>query len=123
MKEINYIDLEKEFNEGEIDILEEEIIRGTIDIKDIKDKIKIYVYDLRQKFNLNLFALELENTEYEPEQFPGLIYRDADCFKTLFFLLNSGRIYCVSNGQEGNARNALIKLKEKIYKIIEGYKK
>ena len=25
--------------------------------------------------NLNLLALELENTEYEPEQFPGLVYK------------------------------------------------
>ena len=27
------------------------------------------------KLNLNFLALELENTEYEPEQFPGLVYK------------------------------------------------
>ncbi len=25
--------------------------------------------------NLNTLSLELENTEYEPEQFPGLVYK------------------------------------------------
>src|SRR3989338_6201410 len=27
------------------------------------------------KLNLNFLALEMENTEYEPEQFPGLVYK------------------------------------------------
>ena len=27
------------------------------------------------KLNLNFLALELQNTEYEPEQFPGLVYK------------------------------------------------
>ena len=25
--------------------------------------------------NLNVLAMKLENTEYEPEQFPGLVYK------------------------------------------------
>ena len=28
--------------------------------------------------NLNMLALQLENTEYEPEQFPGLVYKLID---------------------------------------------
>src|SRR4030042_899908 len=27
------------------------------------------------KLNLNFLALEMKNTEYEPEQFPGLVYK------------------------------------------------
>ena len=37
--------------------------------------------------NLNSLAMELENTEYEPEQFPGLVYKLAGTRAT-FLLFN-----------------------------------
>jgi len=43
------------------------------------------------KVNLDLLAMECENTEYEPEQFPGLIFRLGDP-KTVMLVFKSGRI-------------------------------
>ncbi|NCN65039.1 MAG: hypothetical protein GW779_05435 [Candidatus Altiarchaeum hamiconexum] len=43
------------------------------------------------KINLDMFADYDENTEYEPEQFPGLIYKIAEP-KTVMLVFRSGRI-------------------------------
>ena len=43
--------------------------------------------------NLNRIAFELVGTEYEPEQFPGLVYR-LDEPSVVFLLFSSGRIVC-----------------------------
>ncbi|MDI6730887.1 MAG: hypothetical protein QMD06_05025, partial [Candidatus Altarchaeum sp.] len=43
------------------------------------------------KINLDIFADYDENTEYEPEQFPGLIYKIAEP-KTVMLVFRSGRI-------------------------------
>jgi transcription initiation factor TFIID TATA-box-binding protein len=41
--------------------------------------------------NLDQLAMECENTEYEPEQFPGLIFRLAEP-KTVMLIFKSGRM-------------------------------
>ncbi|MEM4703434.1 MAG: TATA-box-binding protein [Candidatus Pacearchaeota archaeon] len=43
--------------------------------------------------NLNKLALELENTEYEPEQFPGLVYKLNEPNAT-FLLFSNGKLVC-----------------------------
>lgn len=43
--------------------------------------------------NLNVLALTLENTEYEPEQFPGLVYKLVDPTAT-FLLFSNGKLVC-----------------------------
>jgi transcription initiation factor TFIID TATA-box-binding protein len=43
--------------------------------------------------NLNFLALELENTEYEPEQFPGLVYKLEEPTAT-FLLFSNGKLVC-----------------------------
>jgi transcription initiation factor TFIID TATA-box-binding protein len=49
--------------------------------------------DLGQDLNLNAVAigLGLEHVEYEPEQFPGLVYRPTDT-DTVALLFGSGRV-------------------------------
>ena len=37
--------------------------------------------------NLNTLSLELENTEYEPEQFPGLVYKLEEPNATFCYLV------------------------------------
>ena len=51
--------------------------------------------DLEQKINLSIIAitLGLERVEYEPEQFPGLVYR-LDEPKVVMLLFSSGKIVC-----------------------------
>src|SRR3990167_5027282 len=41
--------------------------------------------------NLNILALQLENTEYEPEQFPGLVYKLVEPTAT-FLLFSNGKL-------------------------------
>jgi len=51
--------------------------------------------DLGQSINLNAIAitLGLENVEYEPEQFPGLVYR-LEVPKVVLLLFGSGKLVC-----------------------------
>ena len=51
--------------------------------------------NLHTEFNLNNLAMAvgLENIEYEPEQFPGLVYRVRDP-KVVILIFSSGRIVC-----------------------------
>ena len=51
--------------------------------------------DLEQEINLNTVAitLGLEKVEYEPEQFPGLVYR-LDSPKVVVLLFGSGKMVC-----------------------------
>jgi len=48
---------------------------------------------LESTLNLDKIAFELEDSEYEPEQFPGLVYRIKDP-KVAFLLFSSGKIVC-----------------------------
>jgi transcription initiation factor TFIID TATA-box-binding protein len=48
---------------------------------------------LEANLNLDKIAFELEYSEYEPEQFPGLVYRMKDP-KAAFLLFSSGKVVC-----------------------------
>ena len=69
--------------------------------------------ELDKNLELNTLALELglENTEYEPEQFHGLIYRpmDADCVLLLF-----------ATGKVVIAGSPAMEIAENAFKEIEG---
>src|SRR5512136_3395270 len=55
----------------------------------------VAISDLGGELNLNevAMALGLENVEYEPEQFPGLVYRIKEP-KVAILLFGSGKIVC-----------------------------
>lgn len=59
--------------------------------------------------NLNSLAMELENTEYEPEQFPGLVYKLPGTRAT-FLLFSNGKIVCTGTRSEAKLREAVDKL-------------
>jgi len=44
--------------------------------------------------NLNSLAMKLDNVEYEPEQFPGLVYRIKRPFYANFLLFSNGKVVC-----------------------------
>ncbi len=48
---------------------------------------------IKWDLNLNTLSLELENTEYEPEQFPGMVYKLDDPTAT-FLLFSNGKLVC-----------------------------
>jgi transcription initiation factor TFIID TATA-box-binding protein len=59
--------------------------------------------------NLNVLAMKLDNTEYEPEQFPGLVYK-LDEAKATFLLFSNGKIVCTGTKSEEEVHVALDKL-------------
>ncbi len=66
--------------------------------------------------NLNVLAMKLENTEYEPEQFPGLVYKLPEQ-KATFLLFSNGKVVCTGTKSEEEVNRALDKLIENLKKI------
>ncbi len=61
--------------------------------------------------NLNTLAMKLRNTEYEPEQFPGLVYKLVDKdIKATFLLFSNGKVVCTGTKSEKEVNRALEKL-------------
>ncbi len=69
--------------------------------------------------NLNQLAIQLQNTEYEPEQFPGLVYKLAGTRAT-FLLFSNGKIVCTGTRSESKLHEAVDLLIKELAKI--GYK-
>jgi len=65
--------------------------------------------DYGKELNLDQLAFRLEDSEYEPEQFPGLVYRIKDP-KVAFLLFSSGRLVCAGAKSLDNVRDAVKKL-------------
>lgn len=77
------------------------------------------------KLDLDLIAQSLEEAEYEPEQFPGLVYRLSDP-KTATLLFRSGKANCTGAKNIEDVRRTvdiisriLKKLDVEVYKDIE----
>jgi len=71
--------------------------------------------DLHSVLNLNAIAigLGLENIEYEPEQFPGLVYRLSDP-KVVILLFSSGKLVITGGKKPEDAVNAVDRLVEEL---------
>ncbi len=69
--------------------------------------------EIHRDLNLNVLALKLENTEYEPEQFPGLVYKH-DAAKATFLLFSNGKIVCTGTKSEDQVKKAVDMLVEKL---------
>ncbi len=76
-------------------------------------------YDIGNKINLNkvVMTLNLENIEYEPEQFPGLVYRIADP-KIVALLFSSGKIILTGGKNIEDIKRGLVFLEQKIGSIM-----
>ena len=66
--------------------------------------------------NLNVLAMKLDNTEYEPEQFPGLVYKLSGANAT-FLLFSNGKIVCTGTKSEEEVHAALEKLIVNLKKV------
>ncbi|MBN2735162.1 MAG: TATA-box-binding protein [Methanomicrobiaceae archaeon] len=85
-----------------------------IDIpKDLEYKVQNIVTsaDLGTPINLNKIAVgfNLDKIEYEPEQFPGLVYR-LDDPKVVVLLFGSGKLIITGGKVTGDAKRAVIKI-------------
>ncbi len=66
--------------------------------------------DLHGTINLEQAANKLENTMYEPEQFPGLIFRMMEP-KVVILMFASGKLVCTGAKTEKEVHDAVYKLK------------
>ena len=71
--------------------------------------------DLGQEINLNAIAISLglERVEYEPEQFPGLVYR-LDKPKVVVLLFGSGKLVCTGAKHVEDVSVAVDKITEEL---------
>jgi len=89
----------------------------------VKEKPKITVQNIVASgsinvvMNLNELALKLENTEYEPEQFPGLVYK-LDEPNATFLLFSNGKLVCTGTKNKKQLDEAMKKLIKNTKNII-----
>ena len=81
----------------------------------VKEKPKINVQNIVASgsidlvMNLNKLALKLENIEYEPEQFPGLVYKLEEPNAT-FLLFSNGNLVCTGTKNRKQLDEAMKKM-------------
>ena len=69
--------------------------------------------NLNAEVNLEKAAFLLENVMYEPEQFPGLIYR-MDPPKVVLLIFSSGKMVCTGAKHEDEVKIAVEKICQKL---------
>ncbi|MBU4300131.1 MAG: TATA-box-binding protein [Nanoarchaeota archaeon] len=72
--------------------------------------------ELGARLDLNKIVFELGECEYEPEQFPGLVYR-LDSPKVVFLIFNSGKLVCTGARSEKAVELAVDNLRKKLKDI------
>ena len=73
------------------------------------------------KLNLNFLALEMENTEYEPEQFPGLVYKLIEPTAT-FLLFSNGKLVCTGTKNKDQLEDSMRQLLKNVKVALKNYK-
>ncbi len=86
------------------------------EVKDIKIQNIVASAQLDGKLRLNEIAFTLRNAEYEPEQFPGLVYRIEEP-AAAFLLFGSGKIVCTGGRSIEDVEKAVEKVEEDLKEI------
>jgi len=73
---------------------------------------------INMNLNLNYLAIELENTEYEPEQFPGLVYKLIEPNAT-FLLFSNGKLVCTGTKNKAQLEDSMKQLRKVMNKIVK----
>src|SRR3989337_3731839 len=74
------------------------------------------------KLNLNFLAIEMENTEYEPEQFPGLVYKLVEPNAT-FLLFSNGKLVCTGTKNKQQLEFSMALLLKNGKAVLKNYEK
>ncbi|USZ71262.1 TATA-box-binding protein [Natronosalvus halobius] len=107
-------------------VLEEISLLHSAEVEDIRfiDKFSVRnlvcVGELDSEVNLNAASIELglENTEYEPEQFPGLIYRPDGSSETLL-IFASGKIVITGSSDTETSQELFEQLRNRLSELLE----
>lgn len=95
--------------------------KGEIE-KDFEIRNRVFTADFGREINLNSLGILLgfENIEYEPEQFPGLIFRPLSGSSTIL-IFASGKLVVPGGESKPNILDQLEQLEQKIGKISEDF--
>lgn len=72
--------------------------------------------DLHSRVDLDMTQITLERSLYEPEVFPGLIYR-MKTPKAVFLLFSTGRIVCAGSNKESITKKAIYLLADHLREL------
>ena len=89
------------------------------DTPDVKVTNMVCSYDIGKYINLNkiVLTLNMENIEYEPEQFPGLVYRIPDS-NVVSLLFSSGKIILTGGKTMNQIENGVVFLEQKLENLL-----
>jgi len=89
-----------------------------IDIYEFEHVTSVFMESLDRRVDLEtaMIALGLENAEYEPEQFPGLIFRPPS-FEVTLLVFASGKIIVGGTTERNQALDAVDHLQEQLSTI------
>jgi len=73
------------------------------------------------KLNLNFLAIQMQNTEYEPEQFPGLVYKLIEPNAT-FLLFSNGKLVCTGTKNKEQLEESMDMLLKNVKEALKEYK-
>jgi transcription initiation factor TFIID TATA-box-binding protein len=94
---------------------------------DVPKKYKIQIENIvasaqiPARLDLDKIAFELENSEYEPSSFPGLVFRMKDP-KAVFLLFSTGKVVCIGTRKVEDIESAMDFVFKKL-KSIDALKK
>lgn len=85
-------------------------IKIKFDMRSVKYEIVniVITAELDDKIDLNLTTIRLENTIYEPEVFPALIYKSVAPVKCVFLVFSNGKIVLTGVNNKESIEPALI---------------
>jgi transcription initiation factor TFIID TATA-box-binding protein len=88
-----------------------------IDIKILKTEVQNIVAStkLDTRFNIDKMAFELENSEYEPATFPGLVYKMKG--SVTFLIFGTGKVVCVGAKSTKDIKESFDRLVKKLRKF------
>ncbi len=69
--------------------------------------------ELNINVDLNMMTIKMENVMYEPEVFPGLIYRMQDP-KIVFLIFSTGKIVCLGAKIKETIKEAILNLNKQL---------
>jgi len=87
--------------------------------KDIEVQNMVASGSVGGKLNLNEIVFKFDNTEYEPEQFPGLVYKligQSVLANITFLLFGTGKIVITGAKSEQEIRDSVLLLRKQLIK-------
>lgn len=82
------------------------VVDGDLDSYRIQNIVLLVEFDLTVNLNQAAVRLGMENVEYEPEQFPRLIYRPSN-FELVMLLFGTGKVIITGTISEKEAEDAI----------------